>query len=571
MHMTKRLDKVWKLRPAPPEGFTESIGYPPFQAQLLYNRGVRNAESARVFLDGGSDLAHDPFLLPDMDKAVHRLRRAMFGGDVVGVFGDFDTDGVSGTAVVVTALRSLGMRVEPYLPHRVEEGHGLTLKAVDYLESKGVTLLITVDNGVSSRAELQHAALCGIETIVTDHHVLPPDPPSPLDAVAVVNPFRDDHEYPTQHLTGAGIAYKLMEGLWLSLGKQSPEHLLELAALGTVSDVAPLVDENRYIVKRGLDFLASTRNPGLRALMSRGGASRSGMDTEYLSFTIIPRLNAPGRIDHARYSLDLLTTTDDAEARALADRLESFNDERKALAAAGLEQALEQVRAAPDGRLPPLLFVESETWSRGILGLIASSLCEQFYRPVVVVRRGGYESWASARSIPEFDITDAITSTSPRLLRHGGRAEAAGFTVSTEDLPVMRRELVARAAQDLADSTLVPSIEIDAAASPASLPGERFQFMTQLGPFGKGNPDPVLLARGARVVDARRIGSQRNHWKMRIAHGGKTVSAVAFRQEGKQVRVGDALDVVYTFGLNTWNGQTEHQLTVMDMRPSTPH
>ena len=569
--MTKRPDNVWKLHPAPPEEFVESIGFPPFQAQLLYNRGIRSADSARAFLRAGPDLAHDPFLLPDMDKAVHRLQRAMFGGDIVGVFGDFDTDGVSGAAIVVTALRSLGMKVEPYLPHRVKEGHGLTLDAVDYLESKGVSLLITVDNGVSSRVELEHAAMCGIETIVTDHHFLPPDPPSSQDVVAVVNPFRDDHEYPTRHLTGAGIAYKLVEGLWLSLGKQSPEHLLGLAALGTISDVAPLVDENRYIVKRGLDLLASTSNPGLRALMIRGGAARSGMDTEYLSFTIIPRLNAPGRIDHARYSLDLLTTTDDTEARALADRLEAANDERKTLTAAGVEQAIDQVRAASDGILPPLLFVESETWSRGILGLIANSLCEQFYRPAVVVRRGEDESWASARSIPEFDIMDAITSTSPRLHRHGGRREAAGFTVSTGDLPVMRRELVACAAQNLADYVLVPSIEIDAAASPASLPGERFQFMRRLAPFGRSNPDPVLLARGGRVVDARRVGIQKDHWKMRIAHGGKTWSAVAFRQGEKQVDVGDALDVVYTFGLNTWNGQTEHQLTVMDMRPSTPH
>ena len=569
--MTKALEKVWKMLPAAPEEFAESIGYPPFQAQLLYNRGLRSAHSARAFLQAGDELSHDPFLLPDMDKAVERLRSAAFGGDVIGVFGDFDTDGVSGAAVVVTALESLGMKVVPYLPHRIEEGHGLTPKAVDYLKSKGVTLLITVDTGVSSGVELAQAAVHGIETIITDHHILPSDPLLPPDVVAVVNPRRDGHEYPTKNLTGSGLAYKLMEGLWASLGKRRPEHLLEFAALGTVSDVAPLVGENRYIVKRGLEFLASTSNPGLRALMDWSGPARSEMNTEYLSFTVIPRLNAPGRIDHARHSLDLLTTPDDDEAHEIAERLESVNKERKALAADALEQAVLQIHDAHDEALPPLLFVESETWHRGILGLIASSLCELFYRPAVVVCRGGYESWASARSIPEFDITDAITSTSPTLLRHGGHSEAGGFTVSTDDLPVMRRELVARAAQQLGDAELVPSIEIDAEASPASLPGERFEFMRGLGPFGKGNPDPVLLARGARVVDARRVGSQRDHWKMRIAHEGKTWPAVAFRQGDKQVKVGDALDVVYTFGLNTWNGQTECQLTVVDMRPSPPH
>lgn len=562
------LDKVWKLLPAPPGGYADSVGLPPFDAHLLYNRGIRTADEAAAFLDAGNDLAHDPFLLPDMNKAAARLRTAVLWGDTVGVFGDFDTDGISGTAIVVTALESLGLKVVPYLPHRVDEGHGLNIQAVDALAEQGVTLLVTVDNGINSGPEIAHAARQGIETIITDHHALPDDPPS---AAAIVNPRRGDSVYPYEHLTGAGLAYKLIEGLWLSLGRQRPERLLEMAALGTVADVAPLSGENRFIVKRGLELLKETEHPGLRALLSLSGSRRRELDSESLSFSVIPRLNAAGRLGDAKASLDLLTTDDEKEANSIARQLEGVNEERKALAATSIEEARKQVYSANGGRLPPLLFVESEKWLPGILGLIAGNLSEQFYRPAVVVRRGETVSRASARSIPEFDIIDAIRSTSPSLHRHGGHPEAAGFTVSTDDLPVLQRELVAVASERLRDTMLVPTLEIDAVESPSSLPGERFEFMRRIGPFGKGNPAPTLLMRGARVLRAFRIGAGREHTKLQLSHGGKVWDAIAFKQGDKSVRQGDTLDVVYTFGLNTWNGQTTYQLTVVDFRASTGH
>ena len=562
------LEKVWKVLPAPPDGFADTIGLPPFDAQLLYNRGLRTADEAAAFLKAGDELAHDPFLLPDMDKAASRLRTAVLWDDTVGVFGDFDTDGISGTAIVVTALESLGLKVVPYLPHRVDEGHGLNIQAVETLAEQGVTLLITVDNGINSRSEIAHAARHGIETIITDHHALPDDPPQ---AMAIVNPRRGDSVYPYEHLTGAGLAYKLIEGLWLSLGRERPEHLLELAALGTVADVAPMSGENRFIVKRGLEQLRSTEHPGLRALLIQSGSQRRELDAEALSFSIIPRLNAAGRLGDAKVSLDLLTTADEKEARNIAGLLEEVNEERKALAATSIEEARRQVYSTGGGRLPPLLFVESEMWLPGILGLIAANLSEQFYRPAVVVRRGETESRASARSIPEFDIIDAIRSTSPIFHRQGGHPEAAGFTVSTDDLPLLQQELVEVAEERLRDTMLVPTLGIDAVASPASLPGDRFEFMQTIGPFGKDNPTPTLLMRGARVVRAVRVGARRDHLKMQLAHESKVWDAIAFKQGDKAAGGGDILDVVYTFGLNTWNGQTDYQLTVLDFRPSTGH
>jgi len=562
------LQKVWKLLPAPPEEFAVSIGLPPFHAQLLYNRGIRTADEVAAFLRAGDELTHDPFLLPDMDKAAAILRKAVVWNETVGVFGDFDTDGISGTAVVVIALRGLELTVVPYLPHRVEEGHGLSTAAIDALASEGVTLLITVDNGISSRAEVAYASTLGIDTIITDHHALPDDPPT---ATAIVNPRRGDSEYPYGHLTGSGLAYKLIEGFWQSLGKRRPEYLMELAALGTVADVAPLTGENRFIVKRGLELLNSTKHPGLRALLNRTNSLPGTLDTESLSFSIIPRINAAGRLGDAQLSLDLLTASDNDHARDIAELLEGTNEERKALSASSIEEARQQVEAASNGKLPPLLFVTSDEWIPGILGLIAGSLSEEYYRPVVAVQSGEETSRASARSIPEFDIIDAIRSTSSSFHRHGGHPEAAGFMVSTDQLPLLERELIDIAADRLRNTMLLPAIEIDLIASPSTLPGERFEFMQQIGPFGHGNPDPVSLMREARVVDARRVGSGQDHWKLRLLHEGQAWDAIAFKQGGKDVGMGDDADVVYTFGTNTWNGQTTFQLTVLDFKPSTGH
>ena len=561
------LDKVWKVLPAPPDGFADSIGFHPFDAQLLYNRGIGTADEATAFLEAGDELSHDPFLLPDMDKAASRLRTAILWDDTVGVFGDFDTDGVSGTAIVVSALESLGLKVVPYLPHRVDEGHGLNIQAIKTLAEQGVTLLVTVDNGIGSRLEIAHALRHGIETIITDHHALPDDPPQ---ATAIVNPRRGDSVYPYEHLTGAGLAYKLIEGLWMSLGRETPEHLLELAALGTVADVAPLSGENRFIVKRGLELMRSTSHLGIRALLTLSGANRRELDSESLSFLVIPRLNAAGRLGDAKISLDLLTTSNEQEAKTIAGTLEEVNEERKALAATSIEEARRQVYSG-GGKLPPLLFVQSEGWLPGILGLIASNLSEQFYRPAVVVRRGEVESRASARSIPEFDINDAIRSTSPSFHRQGGHPEAAGFTVSTDDLPRLQEELVAVASDRLKDTMLVPTIEIDVEVSPTTLPGERFDFMQRVGPFGKTNPPPTLLMRESRVLRAIRVGASRDHLKLQLSHGGKVWDAIAFKQGDKRVGPGDTIDAVYTFGLNTWNGQTSYQLTVVDFRQSTGH
>ena len=392
------MEKVWTKLPPPPAGFGDTLGLPAFQAHLLYNRGIRRREEADLFLAADERLLNDPLLLPDMDLAVARLTRALRSGESIGIFGDFDTDGVTGTALLTRALRDVGATVVTYLPDRVEEGHGLNEQAIRMLHSRSVSLMVTVDCGATSVDEVGFAASLGIDTIVTDHHSMVDHSP---DAYALINPKRGDSSYPYEHLTGAGMSFKLAEALYAALGRSRPDHLLELAALGTVADVGPLTRENRYLVKRGLELLNSTQSPGIRALAARAGLEMGSLDTESLSFGLIPRLNAAGRLAHAGASLDLLTATSAEQVGSLVDDLESKNDERRSMTAQSVAEAQEQLDASLESRgMPPFVIVQSPHWIPGILGLIAGRLAEYYSRPAAAVALQGDVARGSVRSIP---------------------------------------------------------------------------------------------------------------------------------------------------------------------------
>ena len=554
--------KVWRMRPPPPAGFSSALGLPPFQAHLLYNRGIRRREDLESYLAADSRLANDPMLLPDMDRAVARLRRALTDGEVIGIFGDFDTDGLTATALLVRAFGELGASVVPYLPNRVDEGHGLNNDAVERLKAQQVSLMVTVDCGVSSVPEVALASSIGIDTIITDHHSIPATLPS---AEAIVDPRRSDYRYPYDGLTGAGLAFKLAEGLWAALGRERPEHLLELAALGTVADVGPLTGENRHIVKWGLERLNQTQLAGIKALVARARLSLGSLDTESLSFGLIPRLNAAGRLGDATVSLQLLTAQDVHKAEPLAEALELRNDERRMLSEEGVAQAMRQIEPLLSD-LPPMLIVEHDRWQPGILGLIAGNLSEAFYRPAVAILTSGGLSRGSARSIPEFDVVDALRTSHAPFQRFGGHPQAAGFTLKTSDLGTLKRDLVAIAREKLDGQELTPAIEIDCEISPALLSEQTYRFIESLSPFGEKNPAPVFLTRNARVAEARKVGKGGNHLKMRVIHSGMAWDTIAFRQADSMPAQGDKIDLVYTAGLDNWGGQPTLQLNVLDFR-----
>ena len=556
--------KEWRLAPYPPPGFAASIGFPGFQAHLLYNRGVRTREEAHAFLAADSSLEHDPFLIPDMEKAVDRLKKACSNGEVIGVYGDFDADGITGTAVLSLGLRELGVKVVPYIPHRVDEGHGLNVDAVDTLRSAGVSVVVTVDCGVTDVDEVASASSMGIDTIITDHHS--PEAGLP-DACAVVHAGVEGSQYPFRDLTGVGMAYKLVSALWESLGRGQPDHLLELVALGTVADVGRMEGENRFFVTQGLRLLNRSGNVGLRALMDSAGISSGAIDEETLSFSLIPRINAPGRLDRPTASLSLLTTSSRNEASQLAAELDYMNRERQELTRTRLAQAYDQV-GFPDG-IPPLVIVSHRDWEAGVIGLIAGQLSEQYFRPAIAITVGEEVSRGSARSIPELDIVSALRTQENLLLRFGGHPLAAGFSVKTSDLPALTKGLFDYASSRLDVGSLTPSIDIDCELAPSSIWGDNFQFIRELSPFGSGNPRPTFLTKSVGVAEARLVGGQGTHLKMSLYDEGSIHDAIAFRLGHRLPEADGRIDLVFRPSVDEWRGRKRLQLVVQDFAPSS--
>jgi single-stranded-DNA-specific exonuclease len=561
----RRIDtasRPWRARPAPPPGFADSIGLSPFQAHLLYNRGVRHLDDVEPYLAGDRRQLHDPMLLPAMAAAVDRLAIALDRQETIAVYGDFDTDGVAGTALLLLALRALGAAPLPYIPDRADEGHGLNAPAVRVLRGRGATLLVTVDCGTASQDEIALAASLGMDTVVTDHHSLPAALPL---SVALVNPHRPDATYPYDGLAGSGLAFKLAEALFARLGRPWPGHLLELAALGTVADVAPLTGENRHIVKLGLERLRQTRNVGIKALAAVANTRLDVLDTDALSFSIVPRLNAAGRLGDAGTSLRLLTTTDAGEAAAIAGLLDQMNARRQRLTEEGMAQA--QPQAEEQVKVDaPVLFVGRPDWLPGLLGLIAGRLAEQHHRPAVAMLTSDGACRASVRSIPGLDIVAALNDTGASFLRIGGHSQAAGFTIAAEHLEPFKRSLTALVQERANGQVSEPSFEYDCEVALGLVDHNTVAFVQSLAPFGAGNPEPLFLSRNARVLDARLVGADGKHLKMRVSQGGGILDAIAFRQGPRYALLPNRVDLLYTVGLDDWSGQPRLQLQVVDFR-----
>ncbi len=540
----------------------------PVVVQILYNR-ERDPEEARAFLERrpGPD---NPYALYGMNKAVDRIRWAIRRKEPIAVYGDFDADGVTATALLVITLRSMGADVRPYIPHRVEEGYGLNIPAIDELADAGARLLVTVDCGIRFPREIAHARRRGMDVIVTDHHLVGVEP---LEAVAVVNPHQEECPYPYKGLAGVGLAYKLAQAL-LRANRQVPlrggvpldeEELLDLVALGTVADLAPLTGENRSLVSRGLERLNRTPRVGVEALIRQSGLRPGQVDTGHIGFALGPRLNAAGRIAHARTAYRLLTTDSSQEAEGLARELDELNQERQRLT----REMQERARAVilEQKPLPPLLFVASPEFPAGVVGLVASRLVEEFYRPAVMVEQGEEISKGSARSIPEFHITYALDECADLLIRHGGHAVAAGFAVPTRHLDELKRRLLDIAARELEGVELTPTLEIDVEVPLREVNGALWKALQALRPFGEGNPEPLLLSRNVRVERQRPVGDG-SHLKLTLSDKGVWWDGIAFRQGEWAGRLPERVDVVYYLRENEWNGQVRLQLEIQDLRPA---
>lgn len=566
--------KRWIVRdPAPPSFLTAQGDRAPLVASLLHQRGLQSPAAIDAFFstDHRSGL-HDPFLLHGMDAAVVRIAAAIAAGEQIAVYGDFDTDGVTAVALLTQAIRAMGGEITPYIPHRIREGYGLNTEAIDQLVAGGTTLLITVDCGISNTAEVAHAQAHGLDVIVTDHHT----PPATLPpALALINPKQPGCAYPYKDLVGVGIAYKLVVALVRRGQKMSHggevrgRDLLDLVALGTVADMGPLTGENRVLVRVGIDALNTTNRPGVRALIAAAGLTQGKVTASDIGYTLGPRLNAAGRIDDALHAYQLLLAEDLAAARLIADELNRLNRERQMLSTDIQRIARERIaeQGLADARI---IVLEDPQFPPGVIGLIASRLVDEFGRPVVLLAPDGDMARGSARSIPDFSMIAALTSASELFRRFGGHAAAAGFSISRENIAPLTTRLQQYAEEHLADELLAPPLMIDAEVPFTALDTTLHDALLALEPFGQANTQPLLQTSHVHVADARTVGADNAHLKLRLdaGDGGATIDAIAFRLGNLApyfVRH-PWIDVVYALELDTWNGKRTLRLNIKDLR-----
>lgn len=536
---------------------------PPAIAQVLVKRGFDTPQKLAALLDPPHRLPYDPLRIAGMDTALQRLYAAVNAKERVGVFGDFDVDGITGTAIIAEGLSSLGVRVTPYLPHRVGEGHGLSNGAIDAMAAQGVTLIVTVDCGITAFEEVDYAKSISVDVIITDHHLPHNGVPN---AVASLNPKISGGNYPFADLCGAGLAFKLVQGLFDFYGQPWDPGLLELAAMGTIADLVPLLDENRYLVREGLRELGSTRRPGLRALYNSARVDPDDITAETVSFQIAPRLNSAGRMGDPMDSYRLLTTDSPDEAGALAHKLETLNLERRAVSEetyAIAEQLVEDL-----GELPSLIVIADERFPRGVAGLIAGRLVDRYRRPAMVIAVEGEHSVASGRSISSFDIAAAIESCEDLLVRFGGHSQAAGLTVPTIAVPQLKSRLEAYGALTLQTPGLERTLEIDAVINLADLDAEAVGWINDLEPYGPANIRPVFASLAAKVLEYAHMGREQQHLRLRVEQNGAQFTALAFNQADKWKPSTQYVDLAFTVTNDSYRGKGAIALKLLDFRPS---
>jgi len=556
----------------PTAALSQALGIPPLVAHLLVRRGCTTPEAAKAFLDVPLAALHDPRLMDGMAVAVERLQRAVSRREPILICGDYDVDGVTGMAILVTGLTRAGAEVAYAVPNRLEHGYGLPASIVDEAATRGVRVLVTVDHGISAHAEVNLARDRGLDVIICDHHLPPPILPP---ALAILNPRQSGCPYPFKELCGVGIAFKLLQAFYGAEAGDECWPLLDLVALGTVADLVPLVGENRILVKHGLDHLAVTTRPGLRALAEVAGVPLSGpggVTPARIAFGLAPRINAAGRMDDATAAVRLMLTTDPFEARELAARLDQQNRERQELEGRILEEALAQVAASSDLARDRAVVLASPSWHPGVLGIVASRLVERFGRPAALIGTQGDQARGSVRAAGGWHVAEALSRCADLLTHYGGHRSAGGFSLAPDRIEAFRTRFLSLAAAELTDEALAPVLEIDAEVALEDLDLDLADVLSRLGPHGLGNSEPILAVRELHVMRfARRVG--RNHLKIKVrqsASGGRVVEAIGFNL-GSYAELLDRptpprVDLAFVPERNSWNGREMLQLRVKDLR-----
>jgi single-stranded-DNA-specific exonuclease len=560
--------KRWFISPSlTPQAQEALAAFPPILRQLLFNRGYGTDAEARAFLRAEANFDTSPFQMIGMQAAIGRILYALEQHEPIAIYGDYDVDGVTATALLVQTLKALEADVRGYIPNRFDEGYGLNNEALSALKEDGVGLVITVDCGIRSPDEAAHARSIGLDLIISDHHqpadFLPP-------AFAVINPKQAGDCYPDKDLAGVGVAYKMAQALLerSALGGRqvdfSVDVLLDLVALGTVADLAPLVGENRMLVRKGLQKIRATGRQGLFALANVAEMSIAKTTAVNIGFVLGPRLNAAGRLESALAAFELLTTQDLMLAGQLAQKLDVQNRERQRVTRE--IQARAEEMALVDDPHAHILFAVHPDFNAGVVGLAASRLVETFYRPAIVGQQSEETTRCSCRSIPEFHITEALDQCADLLVRHGGHAAAAGFTVKNENLPALKERLKLIAAKQLSDQELCPTLVADMEVPLYEMKSEVLKYLDYLQPTGYGNPDAVFVSRNLQVKASRTVGAEAKHLKLTLSDGRVTFDAIGFRLGNLKENLPARVDVMYTFETNEFNGRTSLQLNLKDLK-----
>lgn len=549
-----------------------TLGIPLIVAELMAERGISNACEAEEFLNADLMDIKSPYLLTDMDKAVQRLIEAVEKGEKIRIYGDYDVDGVTSICILMDVLGKLGAKTDYYIPDRVSEGYGVNPDAVFSAAEDGISLMITVDCGITASSEVELARTLGIDVIITDHHV--PDKVIPA-AIAVINPKRDDVNYPFYDLAGVGVAYKLASALLAAIGNtqcslNSPEDYLDFVALGTIADVCPLTKENRIFAKRGLERLSRTDNPGLKALIEICGLTDRAITAGLVGFVIAPRLNAAGRIHDASLCTELLLTDSSEKAMSIAKLLDDINCKRQEMEMEIFEEALSMVKTVNGRPVDDILVLANKRWHPGIIGIVASRLVKEFNRPSIMVSLAGDEGRGSGRSIPGFNLYKALSECSESLLHFGGHKNAAGIILSHNKIDEFRQSINEIGRRVLKKDDFLPKIICHRELTLNEINLEIAESIAMMAPFGVQNPTPLFLSTGVKLEEYRGIGMGGRHLKLKLSQSGTVHDGIGFNL-GHMVstfyshRI-NAVDLVYSIEINEWDGRIQPQLNIKDLR-----
>lgn len=558
--------RKWEVRPLDKEraaAFAQTYGVPFFLAMLMNIRGLDDAAHLREFLGEGEPLS-DPFLLKDMDKAAARITRAVDNMEKIAVYGDYDADGVTSTAMLYSYLETRGADVIFYIPQREGEGYGMNMGAVEYLKEQGVSLIVTVDNGISSVQEVARANELGIDVVVTDHHrpqeILP-------DAVAVVDAYRPDDTSPYKHFSGVGIAFKLL--MALEDGAGDVEDLLEaysdLAAIGTIGDIVPLTGENRTLIRAGLERLSQSDRPGVQALLENAGIAGKALTSTNVAFTLVPRINATGRMGVPERAVRLLISGYEEEAEVLSEEICADNEERRRVEAEIAEAAFADIEAK--GYMKErVVVVDGENWHHGVIGIVASRVTERCGKPCMIISRGETEAKGSGRSIEGFSLFEAICACSDLLIKFGGHPMAAGITLKPENIEAFRKRINRYAAEHFPQMP-TQTVTLDCKLNPAALSVSMAQSLTQLEPFGNGNPQPVFGLFNMELSNVTPVGGG-GHLRLTLEKNGAVITAMRFNTKPEELpyHIGDKIDLAVQLEAREFRGQPSLTVIVRDMK-----